>query len=40
MSYHAGGWRPTDSMKVGIPLIAVFRALSMLMIPYFWPLQP
>jgi hypothetical protein len=26
-------------MKVGIPLIAIFCALSMWLIPKFWPLQ-
>ena len=40
MVYYAGGYRFTDFMKVGIPLIALFCALSMLMIPYFWPLRP
>jgi hypothetical protein len=27
-------------MKVGIPLIVIFCALSMLLIPRFWPLMP
>ncbi len=40
MVYYAGGYRFTDFMKVGIPLIAVFCTLSMILIPYFWPLQP
>jgi di/tricarboxylate transporter len=41
MVYHAGGgYRFTDFMKVGIPLIAVLCAPSMILIPYFWPLQP
>lgn len=40
MVYYAGGYRFTDFMKVGIPLIALFCALSMVLIPYFWPLQP
>ena len=39
MVYYAGGYRFTDFMKVGIPLIALFCALSMLLIPYFWPLM-
>jgi di/tricarboxylate transporter len=38
MVYYAGGYRFTDFMKIGIPLIALFCALSMLMIPTFWPL--
>jgi di/tricarboxylate transporter len=40
MVYYAGGYRFTDFMKVGIPLIALFCALSMLLIPHFWPLTP
>ena len=39
MVYYAGGYRFTDFMKVGIPLIALFCALSMLLIPHFWPLM-
>ncbi|MEP6881399.1 MAG: SLC13 family permease, partial [Dokdonella sp.] len=38
MVYYAGGYRFTDFMKVGIPLIAIFCALSMYLIPLFWPL--
>ncbi len=38
MVYYAGGYRFTDFMKVGIPLIALFCALSMVLIPHFWPL--
>ncbi|MEO6966935.1 MAG: SLC13 family permease [Rhodanobacteraceae bacterium] len=37
MVYYAGGYRFTDFMKVGIPLIALFCALSMYLIPKFWP---
>jgi di/tricarboxylate transporter len=40
MVYYAGGYRFTDFMKMGIPLIALFCTLSMLLIPMFWPLQP
>jgi di/tricarboxylate transporter len=40
MVYYAGGYRFIDFLKVGIPLIAVFCALSMILIPHFWPLQP
>ncbi|TAL82991.1 MAG: SLC13 family permease [Rhodanobacter sp.] len=40
MVYYAGGYRFTDFMKVGIPLIALFCALSMWLIPHFWPFQP
>ncbi len=37
MVYYAGGYRFTDFMKVGIPLIALFCAISMYLIPIFWP---
>ena len=37
MVYYAGGYRFTDFMKVGIPLILMFCALSMWLIPQFWP---
>jgi len=40
MVYYAGGYRFTDFMKVGIPLIAIFCALSMWLIPIFWPFNP
>ena len=40
MVYYAGGYRFTDFMKVGIPLIAMFCALSMWLIPKFWPFHP
>ena len=40
MVYNAGSYKFTDFMKVGIPLIAIFCALSMLLIPHFWPLLP
>ena len=40
MIYGAGGYRFTDFMKAGIPLILLFCALSMLLIPRFWPFAP
>jgi di/tricarboxylate transporter len=40
MVYYAGGYRFTDFMKVGIPLIALFCALSMWLIPHYWPFHP
>jgi len=38
MVYYAGGYKFTYFMKIGIPLIALFCALSMVLIPHFWPL--
>ncbi len=40
MVYYAGGYRFTDFMKVGIPLILIFCALSMWLIPQLWPFYP
>ena len=40
MVYYAGGYRFTDFMKIGIPLIGLFCLLSMFLIPHFWPLTP
>lgn len=40
MVYYAGGYRFMDFMKVGIPLILMFCALSMWLIPQFWPFHP
>ncbi|MEO7051937.1 MAG: SLC13 family permease [Rhodanobacter sp.] len=40
MVYYAGGYRFVDFMKVGIPLILMFCALSMWLIPRFWPFYP
>ena len=40
MVYAAGSYRFTDFMKIGIPLIAMFCALSMWLIPHFWPFVP
>ena len=37
MVYYAGGYRFTDFTKVGVPLIALFCALSMYLIPKIWP---
>ncbi len=40
MVYYAGGYRFTDFMKVGIPLIFLFCLVSMYLIPIFWPFHP
>jgi di/tricarboxylate transporter len=32
-----GGYSFTDYMKVGAPLLAAFFALSLILIPIFWP---
>ena len=37
MVYYAGGYRFLDFTKVGVPLIALFCGLSMLLIPRIWP---
>ncbi|HEV2608560.1 MAG TPA: SLC13 family permease, partial [Xanthomonadaceae bacterium] len=40
MVYNAGGYRFTDFLKVGIPLIMLFCVISMVLIPRFWPFAP
>jgi di/tricarboxylate transporter len=37
MVYYAGGYRFLDFAKVGVPLILMFCALSMYLIPKIWP---
>lgn len=37
MVYYAGGYRFLDFTRVGVPLIALFCALSMYLIPRMWP---
>ncbi|HTA66069.1 MAG TPA: SLC13 family permease, partial [Xanthomonadaceae bacterium] len=40
MVYNPGGYRFTDFLKVGIPMILMFCAISMVLIPRFWPFSP
>jgi di/tricarboxylate transporter len=35
-----GGYRFTDYLKVGIPLTVVVLAVTLLVLPIFWPLFP
>ncbi len=37
MVYNAGGYRFFDFIKIGVPMIALFCAISMVLIPRFWP---
>jgi len=37
MVYHAGGYRYSDFVRVGLPLNLVFWAVSVVLIPRFWP---
>ena len=36
--YGAGGYRFTDYVKVGLPLMLLFLAVSLVLIPVIWPL--
>ena len=38
--YSAGGYRFTDFTRIGLPLNILFFAVSMIVIPMFWPLVP
>jgi di/tricarboxylate transporter len=40
MVYTAGGYKFTDFLKVGLPLILIFCVLSMIFIPKLWPFHP
>lgn len=40
MVYNAGGYRFVDFLRIGVPLIALFCALSVWLIPRFWPFHP
>ena len=36
--YSPGGYRFTDYIKVGLPLMLLFLAVSLVLVPVFWPL--
>jgi di/tricarboxylate transporter len=38
MVLDAGGYRFTDYWKLGLPLLALFGAVAVLLVPVFWPL--
>jgi len=40
MVYNPGGYRFTDFIKVGVPMIMIFCLISMTLIPRFWPFHP
>ncbi len=40
MIYGPGGYRFKDFIRMGIPLDIILAILALLLIPYFWPLQP
>ena len=33
-----GGYRPRDFAKIGLPMVAIWFCLSMVLIPFFWPM--
>jgi di/tricarboxylate transporter len=38
--YHAGGYRFTDFIKIGVPLNILLWIVATAIIPIFWPLEP
>lgn len=40
MIYGPGGYRVSDFLKAGLPLLLLFFAVSMLLIPRIWPFHP
>jgi di/tricarboxylate transporter len=36
--YSPGGYRFTDYVKVGLPLMLIFLAVSLVLVPVIWPL--
>lgn len=37
MVYNQGGYRFGDFLRIGVPMIMLFCAISMVVIPHFWP---
>lgn len=37
MVYNQGGYRFGDFLRIGVPMIMLFCAISMVLIPHFWP---
>ena len=36
--FSPGGYRFTDYVKVGLPLMLIFLAVSLVLVPVIWPL--
>jgi di/tricarboxylate transporter len=36
--YSPGGYRFTDYVKVGLPLMLIFLTVSLVLVPVIWPL--
>ena len=40
MVFSPGGYRFTDYLKVGLPLMLLFLAVTLVLVPLIWPLRP
>ena len=40
MEYGVGGYRVSDYLRFGIPLSLIVFAVTMVVVPYAWPLRP
>lgn len=40
MVFNAGGYRPTDFLRLGLPLALVTGATTLWLVPWAWPLHP